>query len=72
MKQRNRFFRKYRDHSKILAKVILDGFGNNPGIFGLCKYDNGKLQRNNPTIPEIENVGVSQRTSKKWICRYME
>jgi hypothetical protein len=71
MKQRNQFFREYRDHSKVLAKVILEGFGNDSGIFGLCKYDKGKLQRNNPKIPEIENIGFSQRTSKKWICRYM-
>lgn len=64
MKQRNRFFRKYRDHSKVLAKVILDGFGNNSGIFGLCKYDNGKFQRNNPTIPEIENIGLAKEHLK--------
>ncbi len=64
MKQRNRFFRKYRDHSKVLAKIILDGFGNNSGIFGLCKYDNGKLQRNNPAIPEIENIGLAREHLK--------
>ena len=64
MKQRNRFFRKYRDHSKVLAKVILEGFGNDSGIFGLCKYDNGKLQRNNPTIPEIENIGLAREHLK--------
>ena len=57
--QRNRFFREYRDHSKALAKVILEGFGNDSGIFGLCKYDNGKFQRNNPKIPEIENIGLA-------------
>jgi hypothetical protein len=59
MKQRNQFFREYRDHSKVLAKVILEGFGNDSGIFGLCKYDKGKLQRNNPKIPEIENIGLA-------------
>ena len=64
MKQRNQFFREYRDHSKVLAKVILEGFGNDSGIFGLCKYDNGKLQRNNPKIPEIENIGLAREHLK--------
>jgi len=56
--------KKYRAHNKGIAKVILAGFGNNSGIFGFCTYDNGKLQRKNPEIPEIENIGLAREHLK--------
>ena len=59
--EQTEFFREYRKHSEYIGRIIFEAWGPSSNIFATCEYRDGRLERTNPSEPQLIDIGLARK-----------